>query len=845
MNKALKSIGWFRIRADFETKNTLNTFAYSVFEAVTKEIKSDLNYEKDIIFHLKEKTFNQTLRAKEKLTLELILPKAALKESFLWAEALEKYFQDTWNARNVSLIKVEKPQLRNYEILESEKTKQISQRTEICLNFLTPLPIKLKHPKKRTYIEKSDFFRLFHATIEKLFDIKLLFPYSDESLKLLLYWDYEEFPVNSMSQQGSTRLINGCMGKVYLKGDLEGVIPLILICEELHLEGTLSYGRGYYIISPEPQTSFINPQKFVDTLQFYVEKNRDQMDNSSINEVTAQLYNAIITSNYQPQPPEAFIPNGTQIVTEKFHWKDRVVQCLLYKILKKPIDNMLPLTVFSFRPHFSEKEIKSKIEELINANYNNIALFSLERFYKEINHSYLIKALSELIPLADQFIVKLIEKFLKVGFIYNKTHQQPTKGLLLGSPLSAMLTNIYLLKADRALNSNSVVALRHADTYLLMSQSEEKLNETLNKARKILEEIGFKIDNSSIKFIKNENIKFAGIEIPCEKKIKNLRKPLYIVKPGLYLNIQSETIKISSSDETLETIPISRISEVTITENTSLSTQVLKKLIKNQIPIVISSNFNSPIVIVRRDYKSHFDEIYNHIIKYKTSSEEEILTYAKDIANLKLKSYEILFTSKRHPLREQIIEKLNQYRQKIIQSKSLHTVRGYEASASKQNYKALNLIIKNPQFHIKIRQRQNPDLINSLINICSHITFNKLRTIIHSQSLNPYLGFLHSPENNYESLCADIQELLRARLDSFIINLINLRIITEKDFQEVEISMKLNSKGVRKVLNHLEEYFNKTYNADGDTLYDFIHRQIYRIKKWVKQEVELKFEIPW
>lgn len=844
MHQELREAHWFLIGATFQSKNTLNTYVYSSLEAITKEIANAIGYEGDIIYHIDKTPFPMKLKKNEIFQASLILPLAQAHDAILWTEALETYFQDPWNARNIELLSVRKPLLRNYQILISEKPEFNSQLEELCLEFLTPLPFNPKHPKKRTHIELSDFLNLFLSRIDRVFGIKVFLSVDETSITFLPYWEYSEYSVNSASQRGSSRYINGCIGKVYLKGDLSELLPLFLICEEIHTGSSLSYGRGYYIFRQTP-VSFIDSKKLSETLQFYVEKNIDQLSGETLDKTLSELYNSFITAQHQPQPAQAFTPEGTEILTEKLHWKDRVLQSLIYKLLKNPIDNILPLTVFSFRPHFSEKDIKEKIEELMSAGFNKAVLFSLEGFYKKIDHQILLNLLREVIPRADHFIVKLIEKFLKVGYIYEARHHTSDKGIPLGSPISPMLSNIYLLKIDKALNTDEVVALRNGDTYLLMSQTEDAIESTIRKAERLLREIGLKISKKSIKNLSNTEISFAGVKIEQKEKIERLRKPLYIINNDFHLSIQSETVKISNSSGTLETIPLSRVSELVILADTTITSPLLKKFARKNIPVVISSNFKSPLIIARKDYKSLYDSIIRHTNRYYSLSEEEILTYAKEIANLKIKTYELLFTLKRHPQKERLIEKIRQIRLKIAQASNIDTVRGYEATASKENYQALNALIKNPIFHIRIRQRENPDYINSLINLLNHIVFNKLRTIFHSIGLNPYLGFLHSPENTYESLCADIHELIRARIDGIILNLVNLRIIEQDDFQQEGGTARLKTKSIQKVINYLEEQMNRVNFRESQTLYDFIYLQTERIKNWASIGQELKFEIPW
>lgn len=844
MNQELLKAHWFLIGATFQAKNTLNTYLYSTLEAVTKEIANALGYDGEVIYHIDKTPFQVKLKKNEVFQASLILPLAQAHDALLWAEALETYFQDPWNSRNIELLSVKKPLFRNYQILISEKPDYDIQRDELCLEFITPLPFNPKHPKKRTHIEFSDFLNLFLSRIDRIFGLQVFFSIDESSLSFLPYWEYSEYSVNSASQRGSSRYINGCMGKVYLKGALRELLPLFLICEEIHTGSSISYGRGYYILKGSP-ISFIDSKKIFETLQFYVEKNRDQLNGEPLDKTLSELYKSFITANHQPEPAKAFTPEGTEILTEKLHWKDRVLQSLIYKLLKNPVDNIIPLTVFSFRPHLSEKDLSEKIQELMNAGFDKVALLSLDGFYRKIDHQILINLLTEMIPLADHFLIKHIEKFLKAGYVHENTHYTSDKGLLLGSPLSPMLSNIYLYKVDKALSKEDSVALRNGDTYLIMSQTDEALRSTITKAEKLLSELGLKINKNSIKYLSDTEISFAGVKIEKRQKIEKLRKPLYITNSDLHLSIQSETIRLSNSSGVIETIPLSRISELVICTDTTITSPLLKKLTKNNIPIIISSNFKSPIVLARRDYKSYYDSIIKHTNKYYSLSEEEILTFAKEIAILKIKSYEFFYTAKRHPERNRLIEKMKNIRLKIAEANSLDTVRGYEAVLSKENYQALNFLIKNSAFHIKSRKRESPDYINSMINLLSHIIFNKLRTIFYSLGLNPYLGFLHSPENTYESLCADLHELLRARVDGIMVNLLNLRIIDEEDFRLENRSIKLQSKGIQKTINYLEEQMNRTYSSENQSLYDFIYVQTERIKNWALNEEELRFEIPW
>lgn len=841
MRDLLNSIHWFRVKAVFEAKNSLSTSAYTVIEAVTKDVNNAISLATEIIFHIDGKPLKYRLRKNRPFNVTFLLPALSPQQALIFREALQVYFQDPWNSRNVNLLEVSYPELRKYSMLHDELYERLAKKEELCIDFLTPLAFKPKHPKKRTHISASDFLALLSSRLTRLFNIECSITFEKDSILFLPYWSYEELAVESWSQRGNTRYINGCTGKIYFRGGVDSILPYLILCSELHAGSSVSYGRGYYMIHHD-SVSYINSIPITETLQYYVDKNKENFNGLSSQEVTKQLYNSFVTANYEPSPAETF--RAEQILTEKLYWKDQILHSLIYKILKNPVDNLLPLTVMGFRPHFSDKDIKARIDDLVNSGYDKIVSFSIDGIYTQIDHDKLLNKLRQIIPVADHFILKLIEKFLKAGCIHEGKLHKRTKGLPMGSPLSPLFANIYLIDIDRALNDDETVALRYADTYLVLSFNEETLQEKIRLARELLQALNLKINEKSIKYSSQQEIKFAGIDIQIQKQTERLRKPLYIATSDTYLSISSETVKITTSDGTPQTVPLNRISEIIINADSVITTPMIRKCLKHNIPLIISSNFLCPVIIIKSDHKSHYESIVRHTTKYHSLSDEMILLYAKQLVSLKIKSYENLFTLKRHLFAKQIKDKLKYFRQKTTEATALDTVRGYEAIASKEIYRALNFLIKDPEFHIKTRKRNSPDPINSLMNLCSHLLFNRIRTIVCSHGLNPYLGFLHSPDCNYESLVADLQELLRAKMDSFIINLINLKLIEKKNFKKVDGAYVLKSSTLQKFIIHYEEYLNKIYNST-DTLNDFIYAQVEKIKKWINTDEELIFEIPW
>lgn len=840
-DKKIDKLSWFKIKALFRAKNSLSLSAYTVIDAVVHEISNSIDIDEEVFYHIDGKPLRYRLKEGKTFEVSFILPKYDIAFAQLYAQVLHTYFQDPWNSRNIELLGLEEPKQRTLNALIKECPIQ-SDTSEVCLHFLTPVPFTPSHPKKKSLIEPENFLNLLNARIRRIFGIELPISFP-ENVSILPYWRYEELVLPSFSQEGQ-RYINGCIGPVYLKGNVEALFPLILVCSELHAGSTISHGRGYYILGQPQKQSYLSTVPIEETLKFYIEKNHEVANHKQRHSALKELYQAVHTGNYEPYPQQTFQIKEANLNTEKFHWKDLVLMSFLYKILKAPFDNILPLTVLSFRPHIGQKEIEDTLNQTLEQGYTKMALFTVGNIYNRIDHDKLIETLRKLIPTSDHSIVELIHSFLKAPIMTDNKVTYRKHGIPYGSPLSPLLSNIYLYELDRALNRiPDTIALRYADTYLILSQEQEFIHKALSEAEKILKDY-----NLSINLLKNsptEEIKFAGITLNKIKKIEPLRKTLYICNPEQTLNLNSETITIKNSDGNITTIPLNRVSEIYITEETTITTPLIRKCQSLGIPLIIAPKFSSSLVLFRKDYKSHYETIAEHTIKYKNLSEGEKLLYAKQIAELKIKGYENLFRQKRHLELETIIQTLRTLRQKIIESKIHEVLLGYEANAAKKIYSELNLLIKNQDFQIKSRKRAKPDRVNSLLNLCSYLIFNKIRTTLHATGINPYLGFLHSSENRYESLAADIQELLRAKTDGFLIKLINLKVITAKDFEETDSGYRLKSSSIQRFLNHFEEFLNTSYNTEGKTLYDFIRGQTDKIRLWIKGESELVFEIPW
>lgn len=115
------------------------------------------------------------------------------------------------------------------------------------------------------------------------------------------------------------------------------------------------------------------------------------------------------------------------------------------------------------------------------------------------------------------------------------------------------------------------------------------------------------------------------------------------------------------------------------------------------------------------------------------------------------------------------------------------------------------LILKNRSvFSFDGRTRRPPlDPVNAMLSFVYTLLGNEIAGALETVGLDPAVGFLHTLRPERSSLALDMLEELRAPLaDRFVLSLINLGKITEKDFDKKENgAVYLTDKGRRTFLD--------------------------------------------
>lgn len=853
----LHQLQWWKLRVELlstydHTRSWLAIFQ-GIIKAVTLKAAEEYSIEEfkthTPIFHLIDKRFNLKIPDGARLNLEIIFDHLEEKALHLWRQTFIEYLNESEFSKRFVIREI--PDIEKMDISRLlTRHNKLPQEGELCLEFMTPLPFTPQKGKDRCYLTKEQFIKLLLERLRKLSGKEISYEGEDDDWYLLpCYWHYSEIRHQSLSQPGRVKYINGCTGNLYIKGRWKNLLPLLLIGEDIHIGTKLTYSRGYYRLHPE-SLSFFSPfpdRKLITSIIIEKLHKSDSIENTQIDEekLSSEIAQGLKDRTYTPSPPVAFAVKEGFIV-ERYELKDIVVQQYLLHLLERPINMSLPDSVIGYKKGVSFEKTSEIIANAIKDGYEYIGLFDLKTYYQSIRQDILIERLDRLLPQKDRFLLELLERILKTGYILSNTYYDRGDGLPRSSPLSPILGSFYLHPVDEGLNTEDTICIRYADKFLLLAKTPEALQEAIKKAGELLERLNLKIDPASlIQRHYTDGFKFCGITFDGEN-LRNstvYKKPLYITEPDTFIGINGEAIEVRKKGELMSSIPLHRISEIIISSRASLSTAMLELAVKNEVPVSIQLNSGYNITTIKPDTKRYYELSFLHTRLYSELTEQQILDIAKLIVTSKLKSYIELFIKKYETKDVAIAGYLERIIKKLQTVENLNELRAYEGLAAKNSLRELNNFIKNKDFSIKARIRRPADRTNSLLNFGYYLLFSRLNATVRAVGLNPYLGFLHEPSNRYESLVADLQELFRARVDNFILKLINLSIFAEKDFIETKKGFRLNPQGIKKFIHHFETEMDRKWASEDMTFEGTLYDQVLQIKRWVFEEDELFFYV--
>lgn len=191
-----------------------------------------------------------------------------------------------------------------------------------------------------------------------------------------------------------------------------------------------------------------------------VEELQEYFDKHGV-DIKSQIRN----KQYKPQPVRrVYIPKPN---SEKFRplgipaAVDWVVQEMVSRILIEEYEPYFSDHSYGFRPKRDCHQAMKETLKYLNEGRTWVIDFDIEKYFDTVNHDKLISILRERIK--GGVTLHLVRSFLRAGVMEEGLVSPAEQGVPQGGPLSCVLSNVYLDKLDKEMETRGLRFVRYAD----------------------------------------------------------------------------------------------------------------------------------------------------------------------------------------------------------------------------------------------------------------------------------------------------------------------------------------------------------------------------------------------
>lgn len=576
----------------------------------------------------------------------------------------------------------------------------------------------------------------------------------------------------------------------------------------------------------------------------------------------------IENNKYQPENiilKEIINYKGKRRLVSILNIKDKFISKLLLEVLEKYIAPNFSENSFAYQKGKGTTQAILKIKKLVEEGNEIVGKIDIKDYFDTINHEKLLKMMQDV--KTERRVIELINKFIKCKVDYQYSTYTKTQGIIQGSPLSAILSNIYLDSFDKELDKLNIKYIRYCDDINIFGKDKKEVYSTIKFIEKRLKEqylLNINHNQTEItnvfytKFLGYKLIKNKfGVEIVKISKevqytnrwrtnsLEKINNEYHIINEGI-LSQSDYTILFENKNKKVY-IPIEATKILNIYSNIIINSNFFNLMNSKNIIVNLFDKHNRYIgkFIPNNTRKSCLlllkqVEIYNDYNK-RMNMAKDILS--SEIYNLKsnLKYYNRRYN---HDIKEKIklIEKTEKEINLIKEHEKLLLC---EARIKGIYYSCFNEILQNEKFKFIKRSKRPPqDPINALISFGNTLLYNYIAKEIYKTKLDIRIAYLHSSNNRYESLNLDLADIFKPIIvDKIIFKLINKKIINYRlHFENINGGVYLTGEGKNIVIN---EFYKKikdiTTIGNNKTSYEkIIRKEIYKLSNSIMNEEKYK-----
>jgi group II intron reverse transcriptase/maturase len=554
--------------------------------------------------------------------------------------------------------------------------------------------------------------------------------------------------------------------------------------------------------------------------------------------------------------------NGKIRTISKLTSIDRLLLRAIHQVLYDKISPLFSPFSYAYQENKSIASAARQAADYLEAGYGYVVDIDLESFFDNIPHLKMGEFLQKYG--LDKKTKNLIQKYLACSVVRDFEILPKDKGLVQGSPLSPLLSNIYLHEADLFFTECGYKFCRFGDDIKVFAQTFEDGLDIFGSVKQFIEKelllrlhpqksgvfpaldriyLGYKFHkfpNGKIEIKKDNRKTKTNMYSWRSSAIQKTSGEYHLIADGI-LTQKDYNLLFENPDKKMY-IPQECTECLNLYSNITFSTGFFMFAAHNSLLL----NFFDK----NGEYQGAF-------IPYKLSaasslSIQQALVYADEEKRLWLAKQFALAAA--HNIRENLkyyarhskserlrrsIDEITAMMQDEKSARSAPDLMLTEGRVRETYYACFNDILPYDDFPFTKRTRRPPkDPLNSLISFGNTVMYNRIAKEIYKSRLDIRIGFLHSGRRRYESLNLDVAEIFRPVIvEKVIFGLINKHMLGEKlhfDYQD-NGAVFLNSEGKKIFLGEFEDKMAqrmKTKDGGTSSYAELIQKEIGKLTRY-------------
>jgi len=326
------------------------------------------------------------------------------------------------------------------------------------------------------------------------------------------------------------------------------------------------------------------------------------------------------------------------------------------------------------------------------------------------------------------------------------------------------------------------------------------------------------------------------------------RRALYLNTPGLHVGRSDEVLKIREKEKVIEEIRVNDVCHIALFGNIQISTQSIQLLCEKEVPITYFSMGGWFYGITHGHVLKN---VLTRIAQFQRATEPEFcLKLARAFVQGKVRNHRTLLMRNHLEPPAPVLARLKNAVETCAQAANLDELLGMEGSAAAlyfENFSGMIKVEEEPgavpdgaarqlrfNFQFDHRNRRPPtDPVNAMLSLAYSLLAKDCTVAAQAVGLDPYIGFFHQPRFGRAALALDIMEEFRPLIaESTVLNAINNRMITEKDFVSAGKAVNLTAAGRKQFFQAYEK-----------RMCSLVTHPVFDYKVTYRRALELQFRI--